>query len=169
MVRPTMTIIKCLNFHWYKEPAIFFIIIIIIIDITICLSSLVCVVVVVVIVVNNNNNNNNNNSGYNWSSSFGNLGCISMTTVCRATSEYEKKLGFTIRHFNLWFLYQNSTPIWLFLINNLYIHEVWNFCKSLGFNGGGCGECRLLGCDAMCLLLEPTFRRNVSPPSSWWN
>jgi hypothetical protein len=29
-------------------------------------------------------------------------------------------------------------------------------------------ECRLLGCDAMRLLLEPTFRRNVLLPSSKW-
>jgi hypothetical protein len=27
-------------------------------------------------------------------------------------------------------------------------------------------ECRLLGCDSSWLLLEPTFRRNVSPPLS---
>jgi hypothetical protein len=29
-------------------------------------------------------------------------------------------------------------------------------------------ECRLLGCGSMWVLLEPTFRRSVLPPSSGW-
>jgi hypothetical protein len=28
-------------------------------------------------------------------------------------------------------------------------------------------ECPLLGCGAVYILCEPTFRRKVSPPSSW--
>jgi hypothetical protein len=35
-----------------------------------------------------------------------------------------------------------------------------------GFHGGDYEECRLLGCGAAWILCEPTFRRNVSPPSS---
>jgi hypothetical protein len=29
-------------------------------------------------------------------------------------------------------------------------------------------ECRLFGCGALWVLLEPTFWRNMSPPSSGW-
>jgi hypothetical protein len=36
-------------------------------------------------------------------------------------------------------------------------------CKILGFHSDDYEECRLLGCYA---TLEPTFRRNVSLPSS---
>jgi hypothetical protein len=34
-------------------------------------------------------------------------------------------------------------------------------CMSWGFHGGDYEECRLLGCYAVWLLLEPTFWRNV--------
>jgi hypothetical protein len=37
-----------------------------------------------------------------------------------------------------------------------------------GFHGGDYEECRLLGCYAVWLLYEPTFRRNITPPSSGW-
>jgi hypothetical protein len=39
-------------------------------------------------------------------------------------------------------------------------------CKIWGFHGGDYEEFRLLGCDALWLLWEPSFRRNVLPPSS---
>jgi hypothetical protein len=29
-------------------------------------------------------------------------------------------------------------------------------------------ECHLLGCDTVCFLLEPMFRKNISPLSSGW-
>jgi hypothetical protein len=38
--------------------------------------------------------------------------------------------------------------------------------KIRGFHGGGYEECRPLGCDTVWSLQEPTFRRNVSPPSN---
>jgi hypothetical protein len=41
-------------------------------------------------------------------------------------------------------------------------------CKIWGLHGGRDEEFRLLGCDAVWLLLEPTLRRNKSPPSSGW-
>jgi hypothetical protein len=40
--------------------------------------------------------------------------------------------------------------------------------KIWGFHGGDYEKCRLLGYIAVWLLWEPTFRRNVSPPSSGW-
>jgi hypothetical protein len=42
----------------------------------------------------------------------------------------------------------------------------WNIiqCKMWGFHGGDYEECRLLGCYVVCLLWEPTFRRNVATP-----
>jgi hypothetical protein len=51
------------------------------------------------------------------------------------------------------------------------INELGNWlmlCKILGFLGSDYEECSLLGCDTVWVLLEPTFRRNVSPPSSGW-
>jgi hypothetical protein len=36
------------------------------------------------------------------------------------------------------------------------------FCKIWGFNGGDYEEFRLLGCDAVWFLWEPTFRRNIA-------
>jgi hypothetical protein len=33
-------------------------------------------------------------------------------------------------------------------------------CKILDFHGLDYEECRLLGCDAVLVLLEPTFQRN---------
>jgi hypothetical protein len=39
-------------------------------------------------------------------------------------------------------------------------------CKIWGFHGGDYEECRFLGCGAVYILCEPTFRRNISPPSS---
>jgi hypothetical protein len=41
-----------------------------------------------------------------------------------------------------------------------------NFCKICGFHSGHYEECRLLGYDAVYFLLEPMFRRNISPSSS---
>jgi hypothetical protein len=40
-------------------------------------------------------------------------------------------------------------------------------CKIRGFHDGDYEECSFLGCGAVEVLWEPTFRRNVSPPSSW--
>jgi hypothetical protein len=40
-------------------------------------------------------------------------------------------------------------------------------CKIRGSHGGDYDACLLLGCDTVWLL-EPTFQRNVSPPSSGW-
>jgi hypothetical protein len=40
-------------------------------------------------------------------------------------------------------------------------------CKILGGHGGDYEECLHLRCYAMWLLLEPTFRSNWKPPSSW--
>jgi hypothetical protein len=37
---------------------------------------------------------------------------------------------------------------------------------ELGFRGGDYDEWRLLGCYAVWLLLEPTFRWNLAPPFS---
>jgi hypothetical protein len=39
-------------------------------------------------------------------------------------------------------------------------------CNIRGFHGDDYEECPLLVCYAVWLLLEPRFRRNVSPPSS---
>jgi hypothetical protein len=41
-------------------------------------------------------------------------------------------------------------------------------CKIWGFHGGDYEECHLLGCYVVWLLYEPTFRRNLTPPSSGW-
>jgi hypothetical protein len=41
-------------------------------------------------------------------------------------------------------------------------------CNIWGFHGGDYEECRLLGCHAVWVKLEPRFRRNVSLLSSWW-
>jgi hypothetical protein len=41
-------------------------------------------------------------------------------------------------------------------------------CMISGFHGGGYEECRFLECDAVWVLQESTFGRNVSPPSSVW-
>jgi hypothetical protein len=41
-------------------------------------------------------------------------------------------------------------------------------CKVWGFHGGDYEEFCLLGCGAMWILLEPTFRRNPSLPSPSW-
>jgi hypothetical protein len=46
--------------------------------------------------------------------------------------------------------------------------EPITWCKISGFHSGDYEECRLLRCGAMWLLLESTFRRNISPPSSGW-
>jgi hypothetical protein len=37
-------------------------------------------------------------------------------------------------------------------------------CEILGFHGCDHEECCLLGCYAVWLLWERTFRRNISPP-----
>jgi hypothetical protein len=41
-------------------------------------------------------------------------------------------------------------------------------CKISDFHCGNYEEWRLLGCYAVWFLYEPTFRRNLAPPSSWW-
>jgi hypothetical protein len=41
-------------------------------------------------------------------------------------------------------------------------------CKIWGFYSGAYEEGRLMGCDAVWLLWEPTFRRYVLPPSWGW-
>jgi hypothetical protein len=41
-----------------------------------------------------------------------------------------------------------------------------SICKIWGFHSGDYEECRLLGCGAVYILCEPTFRRNVMPPFS---
>jgi hypothetical protein len=41
--------------------------------------------------------------------------------------------------------------------------------RTSGFRGSGYEESRLLGCDAMCLLLEPTFKSTTPLPSSGRN
>jgi hypothetical protein len=41
-------------------------------------------------------------------------------------------------------------------------------CKMWGFHGRDYEECSLLGCHIVCLLWEPTFRRNLASPSSGW-
>jgi hypothetical protein len=43
-----------------------------------------------------------------------------------------------------------------------------NHCKIWGFQSGDYKECHLLGCYAVWLLKQPTFRRNLAPPSSGW-
>jgi hypothetical protein len=40
--------------------------------------------------------------------------------------------------------------------------------QDLRFSRRGYEECRILGCYAVWLLWEPTFRRNLVPPSSEW-
>jgi hypothetical protein len=40
-------------------------------------------------------------------------------------------------------------------------------CKTWGIHGGDYEEWPLLGCYAVWLLQEPTFRRNLQPPSMW--
>jgi hypothetical protein len=47
-------------------------------------------------------------------------------------------------------------------ISQTTLHHVW------GFGGGDYEEWRLLGCYAVWLLQEPTFRRNLAPQSSGW-
>jgi hypothetical protein len=39
-------------------------------------------------------------------------------------------------------------------------------CKIWGFHSGDYEACRLLGCGAVWILCEPTFRSNISPPSA---
>jgi hypothetical protein len=39
-------------------------------------------------------------------------------------------------------------------------------CKIWDFHGGDYEECRILGCGAVKILCEPTFRRKASLPSS---
>jgi hypothetical protein len=46
--------------------------------------------------------------------------------------------------------------------SRLILSNIW------GFHGGDYEECGLLACYTVWLLWEPTFRRNVSPPSSGW-
>jgi hypothetical protein len=47
--------------------------------------------------------------------------------------------------------------------SRLMLSKIW------GFHGGHYEGCRLLWCYAVWLLYEPTFHRNVSPPSpGWW-
>jgi hypothetical protein len=41
-------------------------------------------------------------------------------------------------------------------------------CKIWGFHGGDHEQCRHLGYCVIWLLQEPTYQRNVSPPSSEW-
>jgi hypothetical protein len=43
-----------------------------------------------------------------------------------------------------------------------WIRNIW------GFQVGNYEECRLLGCHAVWLLSETTFRKNLAPPSSGW-
>jgi hypothetical protein len=82
-----------------------------------------------------------------------------------------------LRHnLNLWFWWvlcsdshlctQNHSPLFFFFkldsvekIRKL-VFRIW------GLHDGDYKECRILGCSAMWVLWEPTFRRNVSPPSS---
>jgi hypothetical protein len=45
-------------------------------------------------------------------------------------------------------------------------HTVPYVCKIGGFHGGDYEECRVLGCNAVCVFLEQSFRKNVSPPLS---
>jgi hypothetical protein len=49
-------------------------------------------------------------------------------------------------------------------IIELIISSVGRYVRFEVFNGGDYEEWRLLGCYAMWLLPEPTFRRNVAPP-----
>jgi hypothetical protein len=44
----------------------------------------------------------------------------------------------------------------------------YHISKIWGFHGGGYEEWRLLGCYAVWLLYELTFRRYLAPPSSGW-
>jgi hypothetical protein len=46
------------------------------------------------------------------------------------------------------------------------LKNVIKFYKILGFHGGDYEGCRLLGCSVVLMFYKPTFRRNVSPPSS---
>jgi hypothetical protein len=41
-------------------------------------------------------------------------------------------------------------------------------CNIWGFHGSDYEKCRLLGSYTVWLLWEPTFRRNLAPPSSRW-
>jgi hypothetical protein len=41
-------------------------------------------------------------------------------------------------------------------------------CKIWGFHGDDSEEWCILGCYAVWLLWEPTFQRNLAPPSSGW-
>jgi hypothetical protein len=52
-----------------------------------------------------------------------------------------------------------------------YLDHVMNnilLCKIWGFHEGDYEEYRLLGCYAVLLLWELTFRGNKAPPSSGW-
>jgi hypothetical protein len=44
--------------------------------------------------------------------------------------------------------------------------NTFDFCRSWAFHGGVYEECRLLGSGAAWIYYKPTFRRNVSLPSS---
>jgi hypothetical protein len=57
----------------------------------------------------------------------------------------------------------------IFCLKTEKLEYKWaHFCKNWGFHGGGYEEWLLLGCYAMGLLQEPTFRRNLAPPSWRW-
>jgi hypothetical protein len=57
---------------------------------------------------------------------------------------------------------------WSRIYTMRYSGELLDPVKICGFHGGDYEECCLLGCCAVWLLWEPTFRRFLALPSSGW-
>jgi hypothetical protein len=77
------------------------------------------------------------------------------------------------RNIELHFPASWNSPLWQANSHSASLkRETWekleDSCKIWGFHGGDYEECLLLGSYAVWLLQEPTFRRNLAPPSSGW-
>jgi hypothetical protein len=63
-------------------------------------------------------------SAYKCSFSLGSTGCISITKVSKITTEYKKKLKYTIWYLHVWFLDQNFVHICHFPISHLQVYKL---------------------------------------------
>jgi hypothetical protein len=87
--------------------------------------------------------------------------CISPVQICGCTGS-ETNLNSIVQSIPSPF---QKNSIWKEIIAANQKREL---CKIWGFHGGDSEEWCLLGCYAVWLLEESTFRRNLAPPSSWW-
>jgi hypothetical protein len=60
----------------------------------------------------------------------------------------------------------NTCLVFIFNLRLLLQIQTEELYRTWGFHGSDSEESRLLGCGAVWVLLEPTLRRKVSPPSS---